>query len=155
MFDLEITKIEALIEKILRRGESIPKDLLDYFKNLKAVRDSQQINTAPSRFRRVALSNAYQIVKEGAGNLFGWNLINPNTSEVYVKFFNSAAPTVGSTTPLLVLLVPPGPGSSVTAQGAHPFLSFDTALTVACVTGLADSSNAAPAAGIHAEVAFD
>ena len=46
-------------------------------------------------------------VKASAGMVYGYTVCNANTSAVYFRLFNLAtAPTVGTSTPLLVDIVP-------------------------------------------------
>ncbi len=104
-------------------------------------------------YRNTALSSTAQSIKNSAGSLMGWNAINPNTVPVYLKFYNNATPTVGTTTPLLTIMIPPGDGSTpgmfLQEPSIVPLEIFSTAISVACVTGLADSSTTAPSTAIH------
>jgi hypothetical protein len=90
----------------------------------------------------------------------GWNFINVNTVPVYVKFYNIAAAsvTVGSSAVVLTIMVPAGdgvtPGMFFMEPGLIPVEVFSTAISIACVTGLADNSNAAPSTAIHASVRY-
>lgn len=104
-------------------------------------------------YRNTALSNTAVTVKGSAGSVMGWNVLNINTTAVYIKFYNSASPTVGTTTPLLTIGVPPGDGTTPGMVFLEPSLIpvevFSTAISVACVTGMADNSTTAPATVIH------
>lgn len=111
-------------------------------------------------FRNTALSSTPVAVKTSSGLLMGWNFINVNTSTVYVKLYNStvANTTVGTSTPAFTLAVP---GGSASAPGVFfkdctliPQEVFNTAITIACVTGLADNSTTAPTTAIHVSVRY-
>jgi hypothetical protein len=112
-------------------------------------------------FRDTGLSNTAVAIKSAAGDILGWNFINPNTVPVYIKFYNVAAGSVvvGTTAPFAVLFVPKGDATSpgvvyekVDVTSAAYKLS--TAISVAVVTGLADNSTTAPATAIYSEVFY-
>jgi hypothetical protein len=110
--------------------------------------------------RTTVLTNAPQTIKTSAGSIMGWNFINVNTSAVYVKLYNALIGnvTVGATTPLLTIAVPAGsatnPGINMVTPDLVPFEVFSSAISFACVTGLADNSNTAPTTAIHASVRY-
>ena len=72
-------------------------------------------------------------IKASAGNLYGMNLLNNNDAVVWVEFFNTATPILGTTTPICaypivasgVLAIPPA---------ALALAAFNTAIYVAAVT---------------------
>lgn len=109
-------------------------------------------------YRNTALSNTPATVKGTAGGVFGWNFINHNTTPIYVKFYDTLSVVLGSTTPIDSLLVPPGdgvtPGMYVLEPSLIPYETFATAISIACVTGLADNSTAAPSTPIYAKVRY-
>lgn len=106
-------------------------------------------------YRNTALSNTAVSIKASAGSLMGWNVINPNTVPVYIKFYNVVAGsvTVGTTPVSLTLLIPPGDSTSPSMFFLEPSLVpveiFSTAISAAAVTGLADNSFTAPTVPIH------
>jgi hypothetical protein len=119
--------------------------------------------TAESGFlmvRTQALTNTAQTIKSSGGSVMGWNFININSVAVYIKFYNAliADVTVGTTTPILTVAVPAGsatnPGINMVTPDLVPFEVFSTAISFACVTGLADNSNTAPTTAIHASVRY-
>jgi hypothetical protein len=119
--------------------------------------------TAESGFlmvRTQALTNTAQTIKSSGGSVMAWNFININSVAVYIKFYNAliADVTVGTTTPVLTVAVPAGsatnPGINMLSPGLIPFEVFSSAISFACVTGLADNSNTAPATAIHASVRY-
>ena len=110
--------------------------------------------------RTQALTSTAQTIKTSSGSVMGWNFINVNSMAVYVKFYNAliANVTVGTTTPILTVAVPAGsstnPGINMVTPDLVPFEVFSTAISFACVTGLADNSNTAPTTAIHASVRY-
>ena len=109
-------------------------------------------------YRNTALTSTPQTIKSGAGNLMGFNIINVNTTTVYVKFYNTTSPIVGTTAPLHTVPVPPSdgvtPGIFYQEPNIIPLEFFSTAISVACVTGLPDSSTTAPTTPIHCSARY-
>lgn len=79
-------------------------------------------------------------IKNSAGQLFGWEINNNNSSYSYVQIFNvlSASVTVGSTTPDRVIPIPP-----FTIVSGHRVqgITFSTAMNYACTTTRTGSGN--------------
>lgn len=78
---------------------------------------------------------------------------------MYVKFYNLATNvTVGISPVLLTQAVPGGsasnPGINFLEASLIPQEVFSTGISIACVTGLADSSTIAPITPIYAEVRY-
>ena len=74
--------------------------------------------------------------------------MNLSNAVIYLKFYNAAAAnvTVGTTTPVLTIPVAtPGDtnGAGFTSEITRG-LGFDTGITVAATTGIADSDTGAP-----------
>lgn len=84
-------------------------------------------------------------VKATSGDLYGYHIQNPNTSDAWVQFFDlaSGSVTVGSTTPTLSLWVPAG--GALDAVFAKP-VNFATAVVVASTTTATGST--APSTGL-------
>lgn len=81
-------------------------------------------------------------IKASAGQVYAVTLTNINASPVYFKMYNSAsAPTAGSGTPVLRIMVPgstTGAGTNITIPvGA----AFTTGIGFTVVTGIADNSS--------------
>lgn len=101
-------------------------------------------------FRSIDLDETEEEVKATAGAVYGWYLANLATSTRYVKFYNATAAntTVGTTTPVITIVLP---GNSTDAIAANALggmgIAFDTAISVAATTGLADNDTGAPGAG--------
>lgn len=106
-------------------------------------------------FRNTALTNTASQIKATAGQMRGWNLINPNATPVYVKFYDALAANVvvGTTAVVRTLAVPSGGAFFLEAQSVSQD-DFATAISVTCVTGLADSNATAPLTPIHAGVRY-
>lgn len=83
-------------------------------------------------------------IKENAGTVYWYHYANRTAEELFLKFFNAtpANVTVGSTAPYFIIpMARESQGHVAIPQG----LGFGTAITVACVKGIADSSNTGPA----------
>lgn len=100
-------------------------------------------------FRSLDLDETEEEVKATAGTLYGWYIANLATTTRFVKFYNATAATVvvGTTTPVMTL---PIPGNSTDDIAANLLggvgIKFDTAITVAATTGVADADTGAPGA---------
>jgi hypothetical protein len=100
----------------------------------------------PSTYVSAASTNATS-VKASAGQLYGVMLSNVNAAARYLKIFNKAsAPTVGSDTPVMNLIIPgntAGAGSNVVLDGG---VAFGTGIAFAITTGAALLDSGAVAA---------
>jgi hypothetical protein len=100
-------------------------------------------------FRSLDLDETEEEVKGTAGQVYGMLLTNTSTGTRWLKFYNATAAnvTVGSTTPVLTWGIPGNSSDDIGAAvfGAHG-LAFDTAITVAVTTALADADTGAPGA---------
>jgi len=72
-------------------------------------------------------------VKGSAGNVFGFSLINNNAATVFVEFFNSASPTLGTTTPVAAYVIPASGTLTVSPSNIAHF-NCATAISMAAVT---------------------
>ena len=102
-----------------------------------------------SVFRSLDLDETHEQAKASAGKLWKLRIANFATSPRYVKIYNHASPTVGTTTPIDTIVIPAaesGDACIVTETFGGRGLAFSTALSFAAVTGLADSSDGAPGA---------
>lgn len=83
--------------------------------------------------------------KGSAGRLHGYSVFNSNASPRYLKIYNKAsAPTVGSDTPFMRVLIPAGGGAN--AFWPSPGITMGTGIAWALTTGAADSDSGAVAA---------
>lgn len=83
-------------------------------------------------FRNAAVTST-QIVKSSAGNLYAWMVYNPNASACFLDFFNTTAPTLGTTVPVWTISLPATAAANV-SPGQFAFANFSTAMSVAAVT---------------------
>jgi hypothetical protein len=101
-------------------------------------------------FRSIDIDETEEEIKASAGQVFSITAFNRTAAPLYLKFYNATAAntTVGTTTPVLTFLVP----ANADSDGAgfvwnHPIgFAFDTAITVACTTAVADADTGAPGA---------
>lgn len=77
-----------------------------------------------------ALSNSATQVVNAAGTLDSYYCYNPNASVVFVQFFNTSTPTVGTTGPVWSIGIPATQGANL----SNVNLSFSTAIYVAATT---------------------
>lgn len=74
---------------------------------------------------------AVQTIKGAAGRLVGFTLVNTNAAARFLKVWNAAAPTLGTTAAAIDVCLPPNVPVTVTYEGG---LAFGTAITCA-ITG--------------------
>lgn len=100
-----------------------------------------------SIFRSLDLDETEEEVKASAGQVYGMWITNTATSTRFVKFYNATAAnvTVGTTTPVITVAIPGNSSDDVTGLfgGTHG-IAFDTAITVAATTAVADNDTGAP-----------
>lgn len=100
-------------------------------------------------FRSIDLDETEEEIKATAGQVYGIWVSNLATSTRFVKFYNATAAnvTVGTTTPVLTLPIPGNSSDDVTGLFSSTMgLTFDTAITAAATTGVADNDTGAPGA---------
>lgn len=103
-----------------------------------------------SIFRSLDLDETEEEVKGTAGQIYWIHAMNLSTGKRYLKIYNATAASVsvGTTTPVLTFVIPTqgdtnGTGFVLNVPMGIP---FDTAITVAATTGLADADTGAPGA---------
>jgi hypothetical protein len=90
-----------------------------------------------------AASTNATVVKNSAGQLFGWYLYNGGAAALKVAFHNaSSAPTAGASV-FFTIMVPPGAAANAFTEIG---IAFSTGISITTVTGIADSNNTAIAA---------
>jgi hypothetical protein len=87
------------------------------------------------------------VVKNAAGQLYGWDITNTSTVTVFVKFYDAASGTLGSGTPVLTIGIPGNASddtlsSKLFANG----VAFATGICVGAGTGVGDADNTHPGA---------
>lgn len=87
-------------------------------------------------------------VKAVRSRLYGLQAMTIDETPVYLKLYNKAsAPTVGTDTPVKVIMIPGNTsGAGVVAVGWPQGLLFDLGLAFALTTGIADSDSTAVSA---------
>lgn len=86
-----------------------------------------------------------ETVVKGSPGMVGWLVVtNSNASARWIKFYDSTNPTPGTTTPVLRFLIPGGSNGFTVNFG--PGVQFDTGISYALVTGVADADVAEVAA---------
>lgn len=112
---------------------------------------------APKTYRDTALTNTVVGISTQSSDLIGWNIINLDSSTVYVKFYDiasSGSVTLGTTEPVKVLLVP---SNSTVYMEYNKFQSqyyFKNGICAVSVTGIADSSTTAPTTATYVEIYY-
>lgn len=94
-----------------------------------------------NQIRKTNLTKVAFEVKASAGNLLGWNIINPNGTAIYVKFYDieAADVVVATDAPKLTIMVPAN-GTVYIAPNAIQ-QEFETAISVRSCTGIADNDD--------------
>jgi hypothetical protein len=96
-------------------------------------------------FRSIDLDETHESVKGSAGQVYGVWFSNLATSTRFLKFYDHASPTVGSTTPKITLALPGNSSDDVSGVISMPQgVAFATAITAAATTGVLDSDTGAP-----------
>lgn len=90
-----------------------------------------------------------QAVKASAGKVYGYYLYNPESAVTFVHFYNTASGgvTVGTTSPLFTLQIPPASAANLMSEIG---ITFGTAITIAATTTA--GGNTAPATGVSATI---
>lgn len=100
-------------------------------------------------FRTLDIDEAKQSVSPSKAQIYGLWFTNTATTTRWLKFYDAplSSVTVGSTTPKLTVGLPGNASDDISGlfNGSNG-LSFTSAITIACTTGLADSDTGAPGA---------
>lgn len=102
-----------------------------------------------SIFRSIDLDESEEEIKATAGQLYGMWVSNMATSTRFVKFYNATAAnvTVGTTTPVITIAIPGNASDDVSGLFSSTMgITFDTAITAAATTAIADNDTGAPGA---------
>jgi len=99
------------------------------------------------------ITNSAVQIKGSAGNLYGYNIYNPNGAVMYVQIFDAlaASVTLGTTVPKLSYAIPPN-GYLDNALGDESKIGFSTGITIAATTTA--NGNTAPSTGLTANISF-
>lgn len=102
-------------------------------------------------YRNLDLDEVAKSIAPRRAQLYGGWVFNAAAATLYLKFYDALVGNVivGTTAPVLTLPIP----ANATTPGVLAFpgagslgIEFQTGITVACVTGLADNSTGAPGA---------
>jgi hypothetical protein len=85
---------------------------------------------------------AVQTVKGGAGRLLGFYVVNSNAATRFLKVFNATAPTLGTTSAILDIPIPPNSAEPVFFK-LEGGIGFSTAITVIVTGGRGVTDNTA------------
>ena len=98
-----------------------------------------------------AVSNTATQVKSGAGQVYGWDIHNPNAAIAYVQFFNAAvgSVTVGTTAPVYSIGIP---ANSRAVMEWPNGIQHTTAIVVAATTTRAGGT--APSSAVDVNVIY-
>jgi hypothetical protein len=103
-----------------------------------------------SIFRSLDLDETEEEVKATAGTVHAIWVTNTATATRWLKLYNAttANVTVGTTTPLITIGIPGNSSDDISGHfGANSYgIGFDTAITAAVTTGVADNDTGAPGA---------
>lgn len=104
--------------------------------------------------RKTDLSVTAFAVSSKESNLLGWNIINPNASVIYVKFYDVAAGSFNISTdvPKLTIMVKANDTAYIAPNAVQA--EFGDAICMRACTGLADNDNTAPGTAIHVNAFF-
>jgi hypothetical protein len=134
---LAMTSKQALLVSLETiAGDSVSDDTDDA---LKVVSPDNSISSIVS-----ASGTNLTTVKNAAGVLCGYSFMNATASPIYLKFFDNASPTVGSTAPKLVVMIPASSG--VNSPSTDMKIQFATAIKFCLVTGAATADSTGIAA---------
>lgn len=86
----------------------------------------------------------------GPVNFFGFNIYNPNGYDVFVKCYDSVAPTVGTTEPVLTFHVPTM--GSIFEVGTNLIYRFATTMSIAVVQEYQYAGTSAVGSGVLTQI---
>lgn len=99
-----------------------------------------------------ALTNTAQVIKASAGNLYGYYMMNPNTTTAYVMIYNIAAAsvTVGTSTAQCVFAIPAGAAANLMMP--YPISFSNAGWSIAAAT--TGAGNTAPTIALEVQIWF-
>ena len=101
-------------------------------------------------YKNIDADESEDQVKATAGQIYWIHAINLSATVKYLKIYNATAAsvTVGTTVPALTFPVPSngGTGGAGFVLAIATGIEFDTAITIAATTGVADADSGAPGA---------
>jgi hypothetical protein len=106
-----------------------------------------------AKYRSSTLSNVSQQVSSTTSRLLGWNIVNKNTTPIYIKLYNSVTASVGIDSSTSIICVGAGSYERVPIN-FYTQDYFSTAISVACVSDYLDSNNTAPTIPVFCELYY-
>jgi hypothetical protein len=104
------------------------------------------------------VTNTLILVNAGYTALVGWMVCNHSTG-AYLKLWNAVQTSdvsLGVTVPDKIIPIPTGPAGLFFLSNEDKFQqNFNKGIVIAVVSGLVDSSSAAPAAACSVELSYD
>lgn len=94
-------------------------------------------------YRNLDLGVTGQVVKNGAGQLYGYYLFNNGSAVRFVKVYDKATTPTQSDTPVWTLALPAGAGANVAFPNG---VAFASGISLRATTGVADADTGAPTA---------
>ena len=113
--------------------------------------------SSPNVYRDDNLRTSVVTVNSEPTDLYGWNIINPNSTAVYIKFYDTTGTVTIGTTAVVKTLLIPGTSTVVlgtsTARGKSQMV-VNSGLKMAVTTEMQDSGTTAPALAVYAEIYY-
>jgi hypothetical protein len=147
------------VDTYLGSMETLPSELTNLGNLKTAIVEDQTIVGASnfgqySVYRNEALLATPQTIKATVGNIYGINIINPNTTPIYIKFFDAATVTLGTTTPIETIAVGASSGFTVEPKNV-PWSYFQTnSIKIVATTGRLTADIIAPTIGVLTEIKY-
>ena len=108
---------------------------------------------ATTRSADTSATATAQLAETGSGTLFMVDIDNTNNSaKTYVKLYDATAPTVGTTNPDWIFMVP---GSVRRTYAIPSGLAFSTGLSYAAVTTAGAPGTTSPTSSVAVRLCFD
>lgn len=117
-------------------------------------------STLQKSYRNTSINGDGALVQAGNWAVVGWNLINPNSVNVYFKIWNAAAlaDVVGASatvTEASETLLIPASGTVFLSNEDKYQVACPLGIVVTCVTGIADNSTTSPASGCYVRLLYN
>lgn len=113
--------------------------------------------SSPNVYRDDNLRTSVVTINSEPADLYGWNIINPNSTAVYIKFFDTDAPVTLGHAPVVKTLLIPGISTVVlgtsTSRGKSQ-LVINRGLKMAVTTEMQDPGTTAPTLAVYAEIYY-
>lgn len=100
-------------------------------------------NVGLSYFRSTTVDETLEQINDTETNVYSWNIINPNSSVCYVKFFDvDGGATLGTDAPIKTLMIPADGTVGATIKEL-PLFHAENRLEIAATGALADNDTTA------------